>query len=85
MIKYYRKIILCNSKLKGGFRFENKFQILPIEMNGKPQSPYARDIPLFLEYTIEYPNDELNDIFEIEAIRLNKEKEILNLLSCHST
>lgn len=82
MRKYYRKIVFSNSKLNGGFRFEDKFQILPFSMDGKPQSPYARHFPLFLEYTIEYPNHEPEDPFELGAIRINKEKELLDLLSC---
>lgn len=82
MIKYYRKIVFTNTRLRGGFRFEDKFQILPFNMDGKPKSPYARHFPLFLEYTIEYPDREPEDVFELGAIRINKEKEILNLLSC---
>lgn len=82
MIKYYRKIVFTNTRLIGGFRFEDKFQILPFNMDGKPKSPYARHFPLFLEYTIEYPDREPEDVFELGAIRINKEKEILNLLSC---
>lgn len=82
MKKYYRKIVFANSNLKASFRFEDKFQILPINLDGKPQSPYARHFPLFLEYTIEYSNGEPEDHLELGAIRINKEKEILNLLSC---
>lgn len=82
MIKYYRKIVFSNSELKAGFRYEDKFQILPLNMDGKPQSPYARHYPFFLEYTIHYQDLEPEDIFELGAIRMNKEKEILNLLSC---
>ena len=51
-------------------------------MEGKPKSPYARHFPIFLEYTIDYQNDEPTDIFSLGAIRINKENEILNLLSC---
>ena len=82
MKKYYRKIVFTNSNMKAGFRFEDRFQILPINMDGKPQNPCARHFPLYLEYTIEFPNGEPEDIFELGAIRINKEKEILNLLSC---
>lgn len=82
MIKYYRKLVFSNSELKGYYKYDNKFQIVPCDMEGKPKSPYARHFPLFLEYTIEYPVNEPEDIFELDAIRLNKEKEILNLLSC---
>lgn len=82
MKKYYRKIVFTHAKLSGSFRFEDKFQISPIDTQGKPYSPYAPHFPLFLEYTIDFLNEEPEDIFEIGAVRLNKEKEILNLLSC---
>jgi len=82
MKKYYKTIVFSNSILKSSFRFEDKFQILPIDMEGKPKSPYARHFPIFLEYTIDYQNDEPTDIFSLGAIRINKENEILNLLSC---
>ena len=82
MKKYYKALVFSNSVLKTSFRFEDKFQILPIDMEGKPQSPYARHFPMFLEYTIDYQNDEPTDIFSLGAIKINKEKEILNLLSC---
>lgn len=82
MKKYYKTIVFSNSILKSSFRFEDKFQILPIDMEGKPKSPYARHFPIFLEYTIDYQNDEPTDFFSLGAIRINKENEILNLLSC---
>lgn len=82
MESIYRIIAFSNSILKTSFRFENRFQILPIDMNRKPNSPYARHYPLFLEYKLEYQEIEANDILEFGAKRINKEKEILNLLSC---
>ena len=82
MKKYYKALVFSNSILKTSFRFEDKFQILPIDMEGKPKSPYARHFPMFLEYTIDYQNDEPTDFFLLGAVKINKEKEILNLLSC---
>lgn len=82
MKKYYKALVFSNSVLKTCFRFEDKFQVLPIDMRGKPQSLAARHFPLFLEYTIDYQNNEPTDVFSLGAIRINKEKEILNLLSC---
>lgn len=82
MKRYYRTLVFSNSILKTSFRFEDKFQILPIDMEGKPQSPYAHHFPMFLEYTIDYQNNEPTDIFTLGSIRHNTEKEILNLLSC---
>ncbi len=81
MIKYYKTIAFSKSILKSHFKFEDKFQVLPINMDCKPQSPYARHFPFFLEYSIEYSNNEPQGI-ELQTIRLNKEKEILNILSC---
>ena len=51
-----------------------------MDMEGKPQSPYAKHFPLILEYSIEAPQK--CTPLDIELIRINKEKEILNLLSC---
>lgn len=82
MKKYYKALVFSNSILKTSFRYEDKFQIFPIDMEGKPKSPYARHFPMFLEYTIDYQNNEPTDIFSFGAIKINKEKEILNLLSC---
>lgn len=82
MLKYYRTIAFSYSVLKTSFIFENKFQILPLNMEGKPQNPVARHFPFFLEYTIEFQENEPEDEIELMAIRKNKEKEILNLLSC---
>lgn len=82
MKKYYKALVFSNSVLKTCFRFEDKFQVLPIDMRGKPQSIAARHFPLFLEYTIDYQNNDPTDVFSLGAIRINKEKEILNLLSC---
>ena len=82
MKKYYKALVFSNSVLKTSFRFEDKFQVLPIDMRGKPQSPAARHFPLFLEYTIDYQNNEPTDIFILGSIKHNAEKEILNLLSC---
>lgn len=82
MKKYYKTIAFSNSILKTCFRFENRFQILPVDLKGKPQSPAARHFPVFLEYTIDYQNNEPTDIFALGSVRHDTEKEILNLLSC---
>lgn len=80
--KLYRKVAFTNAPLKTSFRFEDKFQVVPFDFEGKPYSPMVRHFPFFLEYNIEFENDEPNDIFELSSIRSNKEKEILNILSC---
>ena len=82
MEKIYKIIAFSNSILKTSFRFEDRFQVLPIDMNRKPNTPFARHYPFFLEYKLEYQKNELEDICEFGAKRINREKEILNLLSC---
>lgn len=46
--KYYRKLLLSNSPLKKEFKFEDKYQLLPFDHTGKPDSPYAKHFPLYL-------------------------------------
>ncbi len=82
MIKYYKTIAFTNAFLNIGFRYDNKFQILPLSTDNKPYCPYASHYPFFLEYTIEYQKEEPKDTNELLQCRINKEKEILNLLSC---
>ena len=82
MKKYYKTIIFSNSRLKTHFRYKNKFQILPIDLRGKPSNACARHFPLFLEYTIDYPNEKTDGFISIQAERINTENEIINLLSC---
>lgn len=82
MKKYYKTIVFSNSILKTSFRFEDKFQVLPLDMKGKPYSPYAHHFPLFIEYTLDINEGESRNALEITALRVNKVKEILNLLSC---
>ena len=82
MIKYYKTIVFANSILKDSFRFENEFQILPVNMDGKPYCPFARHFPVFLEYTMEYIKGEHNNTFKLIADGETKIREILNLLSC---
>lgn len=82
MKKYYRKLVLSYSPLKCGYRFEDRFQIIPLDMTDKPKSPYIHHYPLFLEYTIDFESNEPQDLLALGTIRFNTEKEILNLLSC---
>ena len=82
MRKYYRTVILTHSPLKTCFRFDDYFQVFPMNMKGKPYSPYAEHYPNYLEYTIDYTDSEPEDVFTLTSIKSNKSKEIINLLSC---
>ena len=82
MKKYFKKIVFSNSILKTSFRYEDEFQLLPFNMAHKPQCPYAKHFPLFLEYTLDFMDKEPNDIVKLTELQINREKGILNILSC---
>lgn len=82
MRKYYRRIIFSKTPLKTQYNYNNVFQILPIDSKIAPTNPYAEDFPLFLEYFIDFEeNDDKLDIFAELAIQQKREFEIVNLLS----
>jgi len=84
MRKYYRRVIFSKTPLKSQFRFEDRFQILPIVSENAPSSPFARHFPLFIEYYIDYSDKDYPNgiglIKEIEAQQV-VEDEYINLLS----
>lgn len=82
MKKFFRKIVFSNSKLTTSYQYEDVFQVLPIYSLQHPQCPYAKHFPLFLEYTIDFENNEPNNLIKLTEARINKEKGILNILSC---
>jgi hypothetical protein len=82
MKKHYRKIVFSNSILTTSFRYENEFQVLPFNISNKPQCPYAKHFPLLLEYTLDFKDKEPNKMVKLTEFQINREKEILNLLSC---
>lgn len=82
MKKFFRKIVFSNSKLTTSYQYEDVFQVLPIYSLQHPQCPYAKHFPLFLEYTIDFENNEPNNLIKLTEARINKEKRILNILSC---
>jgi hypothetical protein len=84
MRRFYRRIIFSKTPLKTQYNYRNIFQILPIDSKIAPTNPYAEDFPLFLEYYIDFEEDETTekiDIFTEVAIQQKKEFEIVNLLS----
>lgn len=84
MRKYFRSVLFSKTPLRSQFRFEDRFQILPIVSENAPYSPYARHFPLFIEYFIDYNEKEFPEgmglIKETEA-RQVVEDEYINLLS----
>jgi len=84
MRKYYRRIIFTKTPLKSQFRYKDKFQILPIESQIAPTSPYSKHFPLFLEYYIDFDNNKAAkgiDIFDDLSAQQVVEYEITNILS----
>ena len=82
MRKYYRTVVFTNSPLKTCFRYEDNFQVFPMDMEGNPNSPYAKHFPNYLEFSIDYSECKPDDIFTLTSIIVNHSKEIVNLLSC---
>lgn len=82
MKRFFRTHILCNTPLTGYFRYMDDFQIYPIEKDALI-SPYASHFPLYLEYSVDVNND-INEE-QLSVVTLNKEKEIVRLLSVFTT
>ncbi len=84
MRKYYRRIIYTKTPLKSQFRYKDRFQILPIYSDKAPSSPYNKHFPLFLEYYIDFDENQHPkgiDIFDDLSAQQVVEFEIMNLLS----
>jgi hypothetical protein len=92
MTVFHRAIIFTKIPLKGYFRFGDKFQIFPAELENMPTSKLQKHHPVILEYTtteedkIEILSDfeELRDLGTLTATTLTKQQEILNLLTLFS-
>lgn len=84
MRRYYRRIIFTKTPLKTQYNYKNVFQILPINSEFAPTNPFAGDFPLFLEYYIDFEDNEAIkkiDIYKEYELQQKKEFEIVNLLS----
>jgi hypothetical protein len=53
-----------------------------MDMEGRPDSPYAKHFPNYLEFSIDHSECEPDDINKLTSIIVNHSKEIVNLLSC---
>lgn len=84
MRQYYRRIIFSKTPLRSQFRYEDKFQIFPIKSENAPNSPYSSHFPLFLEYYIDFDDNQFPkgvDIIKDLTAQQVVEFEIVNLLS----
>lgn len=84
MRKYYRNIILSKTPLKSQFRYNDIFQILPINDSNIPISPYNNHFPLFLEFYIDHDTKtkpKKTDILDELATQETVKTEIINVLS----
>lgn len=84
MRRYYRRIVFTKTPLQSQFRYKDKFQILPIDSQIAPQSQYNKHFPLFLEYYIEFDENQSPkdiDIFDDLSAQQVVEYEIINILS----
>lgn len=78
MRRYFRTLILSKTQLGSVFRYEDRFQIYPIESDAL-KCPFAKHYPLYLEYSVDV--DESLNGDALEVITLNEEKEIVRLLT----
>ncbi|XOV68624.1 MAG: hypothetical protein ACFHU9_05475 [Fluviicola sp.] len=62
---YCRNIIFSKTPLKSCLKFEDQFQIYPLEFENAPKFDRATDIPLVIEYWIDEDEEvEISDEFE---------------------
>lgn len=84
MRKFYRTIIFSKTPLKSQFRYRDRFQIFPVDSKNAPTNPYSKHFPLFLEYYIDFDENENPkdlDIFDDLSAQQVIEYEIGNILS----
>ena len=89
MNEFHKTIIFTKTPLAGSFRYKDKFQIYPADLDNMPKSKLQKHHPVILEYTtteadkIEPPTDfeVLKDLTSLTATTLTKQDQILNLLT----
>jgi len=85
MIRYFRRIIFTKTPLKGFYRFNDLFQILPILSNKAPKNILAVDFPIFLEYKVELEEEHFkqleSNILDYFSFQQDIENEYLSLLT----
>ena len=89
MRKYYRRVLFTKTPLKRSFRYRDKFQILPLNSERAPKSPFTKHFPLFLEYYLDIEDKNIsksrvdNYLTDL-SFQHEMEFEIMNLLSVFS-
>jgi len=86
---FYKVVVFCSNPIKGKYQFEDKFQIYPFESAKAPKSKYAKFYPIAFEYWVDHSVKERfseffkgNEAFLSKHTQaMNRQKEILNLLS----
>lgn len=84
-----KTIVFTKTPLTKYFRYKDKFQIYPADLDGMPKSGLQEHYPVILEYIIEddeviipiREHDGLQDLQTLTASTLTKQDEILNLLT----
>ena len=88
--KYYSNIIFCTNPITGYYKYNDLFQIFPLQIKGQPDFLKATHFPLVIEYWIEEEEAKkvANQMFEgieewvsISTLQNNTLKLYTNLLS----
>ncbi|HEY1054021.1 MAG TPA: hypothetical protein VGE24_02770 [Emticicia sp.] len=86
---FYKAIIFCSNPLRGVFKFEDVFQIYPIQSANAPQSNRVKMYPAIIEYHVEdnieiaVPDflGDLKDYAVKQTVTQNYQRRLRNLLS----
>lgn len=98
MKNYYKAVIFTKTPLKGYFRFENEFQVYPVDEEFLPDSEKFKHYPIFLEFKIN-ENDIVKPTISIDGFEdvvskeqmietatiQSKQDNLINLLNLFST
>lgn len=82
-MRYYRRtIVYTKCPLKEAFQYKDVFTIQPITRSDVPHSPYAKDYPLFLDYSFE--TDEVLNEYTLVQKDIDESKRICAILTALS-
>ena len=82
-MRYYRRtIVYTKCPLKEAFQYKDVFLIQPITRPDVPYSPYAKDYPLFLDYSFE-TDDVINEYILVQK-DIDESKRICAILTALS-
>lgn len=90
MRKYIKNIIFTKTPLKNNFKYEDKFQIYPLNIERAPNIDVTDHFPIIIEYWYEtddaikisvFDDLEIDNIVSLTTVQTNKLIEITSLLS----